>query len=506
MKLAVEFMKRFKGLERAYGTYNLKRTKKITRQGEKIVGKPATVHHQVTNQLWLDHLEGRNGIGIVPIRDDSTCLFGAIDVDTYTGLNIKKVIADVKRQELPLIPCRSKSGGVHLFCFVKEPIPAIVMRDKLSSFAAILGFGNSEIFPKQTEILADRGDIGQWINMPYFNYKNTNRYAFNDDLSSMSASEFITAIDKVWFTEKEFIAFTVNVISDISDGPPCLQYLITKGFTAGSRNDGLFNVAVYLKKSSPDNWEGLLDDYNERYFQPSLSTAEVMNIVKSVRRRDYNFTCEKSPLKQHCNISLCRSRQFGIGGLTGMPQLTGLTKYDSRPPIWFLDVDGGGRLELSTEELQSQPRFQRKCMETLNQMPPAVKNTTWQGLIQTLLENVVIIEAPTDASPRGMLFEYLERFCTARSQARTKDEIILGKPWTEDNFHYFRIIDFIQYLERNRFKEFKVNKICSMLKESGGDHSFFRIKGKGVNVWQFPEFSRQNEPFNTPKFEEEDVF
>ena len=36
-----------------------------------------------------------------------------------------------------------------------------------------------------------------------------------------------------------------------------------------------------------------------------------------------------------------------------------LTKQDSEPPIWFLDVEGG-RLELETDDLLNQNRFQTK--------------------------------------------------------------------------------------------------------------------------------------------------
>ncbi len=501
--LSIKLMERFRGLERAYGTYDLKRMK---REGDKIVGRAITVQDKVTWELWRNHLNGVMGVGIIPICDDSTCKFGVIDIDIYKGPYIKKLIKDIKNLDLPLIPCRSKSGGVHCFTFVKEPVPAFLMREKLSDFAAVLGFGGSEIFPKQTEILSERGDVGQWLNMPYFNYKNTDRYAFKEDLSPMSIEEFLKAIDNVWFTLKEFKAFTINLLSDISDGPPCLQYLITRGFSPGTRNDGLFNIAVYLKKSSPDNWKQILDDYNERFLSPPLRTSEIQQIIKSVKRKEYNFTCERAPLKSYCNLSLCRSREYGIGQLSGMPQLTGLTKFDSKPPIWFLDVDGGGRLELTTEDLQSQLKFQKRCMEGLNSMPPSVKAGTWQALIQGLLEVVTIIEAPFDASPRGMLFQYLEMFCTARAQAMNKDEILLGKPWTFENFHYFRIIDFMSFLERNRFKDFKVNHICSILKEHGSEHIFYVLKGKGVNVWKVPEFAQQTEAFETPDFEKEEVF
>ncbi len=145
-------------------------------------------------------------------------------------------------------------------------------------------------------------------------------------------------------------------------------------------------------------------------------------------------------------------------------------------------------------------------MEGLNSMPPTVKATTWQGVVQALMENVTIIEAPMDASPKGMLFEYLERFCTSRAQARNKDELLLGKPWSQGQCHYFRVVDFMAYLERQRFREFPVNRVCSIFREYGGEHTYFKLKGKGVNVWKIPEFARQNEPFDTPYFEQDEVF
>ena len=40
-------------------------------------------------------------------------------------------------------------------------------RDKLIEWAGELGYANCEIFPKQIEIKADRGDTGNFLNLPY---------------------------------------------------------------------------------------------------------------------------------------------------------------------------------------------------------------------------------------------------------------------------------------------------------------------------------------------------
>lgn len=496
-------MDRFHGLERAYGTYDLKRAKKKQRIGEKIVGSVKTIQKEITPRLWKDHLEGRTGIGIVPIRDDSTCFFGAIDIDVYKGLDVLSLFQQIDKEDMPLVPFRTKSGGIHLFCFVTEAVPASLMREKLEEFAAVLGHGGSEIFPKQDEILSERGDIGQWINMPYFDGNNTNRYAFNINGERVSLNDSLKLIDSKRMSPKEFESYTTNTADSIEDGPPCLQYLCARKFSSGTRNDGLFMLAVYLRKKSETTWEVNLDDYNAKYMDPPLSSSEVSGVVKSVSRKDYGFTCNRPPFKTHCNNPLCRTREFGIGQINGFLQMTSLTKYDSQPPTWFVDVDGGGRLELTTSELQQQGRFQKRCMEALNMMPPVMKITEWQKLIQMLMESVIVIEAPADASPKGLLFEYLERFCTSRANARNKEEILLGKPWTDEGFHYFRIADFMAYLERHRFKDFKVNQICSMIREAGGDHSVKKLKGKTVNVWKISEYAQQTEGFDTPAFEEE---
>ena len=42
--------------------------------------------------------------------------------------------------------------------------------------AAGIGYGGVEIFPKQREVLVDRGDIGSWLNMPYFEGETSVRY------------------------------------------------------------------------------------------------------------------------------------------------------------------------------------------------------------------------------------------------------------------------------------------------------------------------------------------
>jgi hypothetical protein len=490
-KAAEKFMELFHGLERAYGTYDLR--KKSARGDKKILGEAVTLREPVTKQLWEDHLAGRRGLGIIPIRDDCTSYFGAIDVDIYEGLDVREVLKKINSNELPLTACRTKSGGLHLYTFLNEPTPARVVRQKLSHYAAILGYADSEIYPRQDEVLASRGDMGQWINMPYFNGDETDRYAYDDVGEGMTPDTFLKSAFHRRKTQKEFEAYTVDLLPDLSDGPPCLQLLVSRGFMAGTRNDGLYNLGIYLKRKSPDGWQSMMNDFNVRFFDPPLLASEVEALIKSLKKKDYEYSCGKSPLRPHCNSGVCRTRKFGVGALLDMPVLTALTKFDTSPPIWFVDVEGGGRLELETDDLQNQIRFQRVCLNALNVMTPVVKPAIWADIVRNLLEHVTIIEVSNDTSMAGQLTELLETYCTSMARARSIDELLIGKPWTDRGRTYFRLSDFLAYLDRKKFKGPGAHKVASMLKDRGGESEFIRLRGKGINVWSIPKFDEVQE-------------
>ena len=169
------FIDLFSGLKRAHGcTY----VEKKGADGTKIKGKSFVKREAVTEKLWQNHLNGiEPSLGIIPIDENNECRWGCIDVDKY-NLNHKKLINLINNNQLPLTLCRSKSGGAHIFIFTTVPVEAKLIRDKLTSISAFLGFGNAEVFPKQVE-LKSKDDTGNFLNLPYFNSTKTTRYAFN---------------------------------------------------------------------------------------------------------------------------------------------------------------------------------------------------------------------------------------------------------------------------------------------------------------------------------------
>jgi hypothetical protein len=131
----------------------------------KIKSTACTLPGAATEHLWRAHLDGRHPLGVMPIRRDSTCSWGSIDVDDY-ALDVVTVVGRVRKAGYPLVPCRSKSGGLHLFLFLREPEPAAAVRKCLAAIASALDYPDAEIFPKQDQLAED--DKGSWILVPYF--------------------------------------------------------------------------------------------------------------------------------------------------------------------------------------------------------------------------------------------------------------------------------------------------------------------------------------------------
>jgi hypothetical protein len=503
--LATRFMQLFDGHRGAYGTYDIF----DKQQGIKLDGKAVTRRAAVVEAIWQDHLEGKTGIGIVPIRDDNSCKFGAIDIDEYKGFDLKQIVDDCQKVKAPVVVCRSKSGGAHIYLFIDDAMPAVDMRRKLQELAEAVGYADAEIFPKQDVVLSERGDVGNWINMPYFEGSKTTRYGVKEDGSPMQPEEFCDFAEGIRVTRAEFIKlkFTLKRAARAmyKDAPPCIEHLMKNGFETGARNNGLFNVGVFARKLKPEGWQPLVMQIHKESFDPPLSGQEFENVMRSLDGKDYQYTCAKPPIRQHCNPGLCRTRKYGVGGGgPSTPRLSSLQKYNTDPPIWFLDMDNGSRLSLATEDLQNQSGFQKRCMEVLNYMPAKMSQQAWNQMIQALLQDVVVIEAPQDSSPQGQFEELVERFMTGKAQAKHLDEILLGKPFHDQKkrLHLFRLADLLSYFDKQKFKDFKLNQISSGLRDMGGTTHVYRLNGKRATVWEIPEFDFQDKGHETPDFAE----
>jgi hypothetical protein len=499
--LAEKFADLYQGLKRAHGGYTLSNTASPKGKAE---GRAVTLFEEVTIEKWRAHLSGTAGIGIVPINEDNKCWWGAVDIDVYEDGLLAKIEEATRRLALPVVCLRTKSGGVHVTCFLTEPVDARIVRGKMMEIAAALGYSGVEVFPKQTRLAGEK-DCGNWLNMPYFNAENSNRYALYKN-QQLTAEQFTKLAEALRCTPEQLVALEVSEGSHFSDGPPCLQTIAQNGgLGMGGRNEGLFAMGVYCRLKHPDSWEAELDTLNQELVTPPLSSKEVQMLVKSLGRKEYFYPCAKPPISAFCNKEACKHRQFGIGQDNQAPSvdLGRLVKICTDPPTWIIDVEGA-RFELETEDLMSQTKFAKLCIERINIWPTPVRPQVWQRLVQERLTNVELIEAPKEASTDGRFLWHLEQFCTTTAFARSKDELLLGKPFTENGRHFFRSEDLMRYLYQHHFRDLTARRAWSLLRsKASARHEQFQLKGKCVQCWSVNEFQKQTEEFDATKNKEE---
>jgi hypothetical protein len=155
----------------------------------------------------------------------------------------------------------------------------------------------------------------------------------------------------------------------------------------------------------------------------------------------------------------------------------------------------------------NQMTFQKACMEQLNFMPRSVAKPQWEGRISTLLIEMrdnesAIIEVAVDASISGQFYDYLEEFCRHMQVAQDKEEILLRRPWTEEEgkITYFRLRDFENFLKKNKFFEYKSHRIAQRLRDINGCSTVLKIKNRSIRVWQIPSFDLADLEITTPDF------
>ena len=146
-------------------------------------------------------------------------------------------------------------------------------------------------------------------------------------------------------------------------------------------------------------------------------------------------------------------------------------------------------------------------MEQLNFMPRTVSKIVWENRISGLMNEMkdnesAIMEVAEDASISGQFYDYLEEFCAHMQKAADKEEILLKRPWTDEDegLTYFRLKDFESFLKRNKFFEYKTHKMAQRLRDRGGESKLLKIKGRPVRVWTIPSFESGDIDFNKPNF------
>ena len=128
----------------------------------------------VTDQVVLDHLQGRHVIGVYPLLPDETCRLLAADFDGASWQeDVTAFVATCQRIGVPPAIERSRSGkGAHAWFFFSGPVPASVARqmgcylltETMSRRHQIGMASYDRLFPNQDTMPA--GGFGNLIALP----------------------------------------------------------------------------------------------------------------------------------------------------------------------------------------------------------------------------------------------------------------------------------------------------------------------------------------------------
>ena len=501
---AQRFTQLFKGKSNTYVRNELPKEK--PELGQKIKTKITNNEGKVDKELLSHHLDGDFGVGICPVNAEGKCYFGVLDIDYYKS-KIKRVLHFIKEYQLPLLPFRSKSGGLHVYLMLTKSVSAKTMRDTLNAISyyfsldTIYGKGKVEVFPKQEKAEG----FGSSVTLPYFNFENPYTYLLDLDGNPV---EFKEALDYIQhhFTTIESVKEALEHLP-YSDAPPCIQRILLSEEVGGEdtgRNNFLFSFAVYAKKKYGAGFEDYVNQINE-HFEVPLESAIVEQTCKSVKDNEYIYKCKDIPCNGFCNKIECKKREFGLGKDKGHfmdIEFGQLFRYMTAEPyyIWKLRLQGQEQRKdvVFKDEgyLLDQKNFAKMCIRYLNKAPYQVSNNDWNQTLNTILPNLIEVEVKQESDTSGLSVirnAFINYLSNKQARRECPYQIKVGLCVRQVNNgqakYFFTHKGFSDYL-RNQKISFDYNMLRETLKNFGAVEDVLQYTNAFGEIMHFPCWSK----------------
>lgn len=470
--------------------------------------KATTEKGPAPTEAWVRHLEGvAPGLGISPHTITNHCYFGVIDVDD-NAIDHVALAAQVVEYKLPLIVCRSRSGGAHLYVFFNEPVACALVVSKLEAWARSLGHAENldgrkiETFPRKAVNKAE--DSAPWINLPYFGMSS--RVAITPKGQEMTVDDFIHVAESLQVNEAELEVIRAQTGNEFEeDGPPCLQAIfeLPGHSVEGARNNHLAALATYFKFKYPDNWTDHLREHNEKYI--GKDNTEVGNVLKSYGKTGYTYRCTEQPIVAHCQKVICGRRAYGyktgieLAALNKMPPIENLRLRLSDPRVWVLTLKGKD-ISFGSAEILNPTIVKERVFDQLKIMIPDVKRSAWQKLIQDRCADAPEIAVPTMAGVEGAFITHVYEFLTVGSRnANSLEDVQRGNAYAKDGRIYFTHLALRKYLDAAKFKEYNDAQVWQQLERMGAKASQESVSGLTVELYSLADdITRQTDPYAIP--------
>ena len=489
-----KFIEYFSGLQRNYGFADLSEMMIDPQTGKNQPKKYGWTHRQITDQDYIDHLNGKKSIGIQPCNDEGMARFGAIDIDSkdYKDFSVKKYLDIIKSYDLPLIPVKSKSGGLHLYLFLKEPVKTLIIKKFLESLLFTLKLPlRTEIYPKQTELGKDsEGKFidGNFINLPYYN--KAERISINFDGKEFTFEQFVKVIEANLKTASELEEFSLAHVktvlqggpSEFDDGPPCLQ-MMTKNPLDDGRDRWLYNYMVFAKKRYQDKWEEMVIDAPKKYFLKDSNglvvddwgEKKIRDKIRSWKKDSTKgYTCTQEPIVNFCMKSECVKRKYGFLSDRKIlfPKLSTLVKIKYPEPEYTFNVElpNGESKSVKAKNIKQivlQEEIRSIIAAAADFVPPKVKSNEFQEVLDSLFPPKEELLPPKGTTPDEQLEEYLRDFVNG-PQAKSNASFKSGAVLVEGDHVYFKYQSFYNTLKNKDWKEDKSKTAEKIIHIGGG--------------------------------------
>ena len=296
------FIKLFSGRKDAYGMNNF------------------CMKSDLTPQIFKDHIEGIQRIGVYPIYDNKWINWIALDLDENDFEKLLTIKRRIDNLALKTYIERSKSKGFHLFCFFDEPVEAVKARLVFEFVLEELEI-IAELFPKQ-DITNETAPFGNYINLPLFGGDIKNGRTIFVDENNKPFIENVSQIHKIKLTSAKTLDSIISLhklsrkkvsIQETTEERrlptkelPCIEK-IKQGVPQGHRDNACFRLVINFKeKGIPrEDIETLIIKWNTKNTQP-LTDRQLEKVINSVFKGGYKSCgCDDAIILNYCNKEIC---------------------------------------------------------------------------------------------------------------------------------------------------------------------------------------------------------
>lgn len=501
-RLVKRFMQLFRGRTDWYGHRDLQSGNTWSEGARDAGGKLIKVEGRITKPIPLDrhqyeeHLNGIKGLRIIPITPDGNVWMACIDIDK-DDIDHVELARRIESFGFPMYVFVSKSHAAHVYIFfdgVGKPADGVIK--KLQEYALALGcerdYPKAEIFPVQAQV--DGDSQGNAINLPLWESEDPivgkmvdaqgNYYGLEDALNKI----------EVWSSKRK-LPLPLRTVG-FNDGPPCLETLHSKGgFPAGQRNKGMYNVGVFMKKAFPEDWEERMEAYNKKFLSEPLNEKEMHDLMKSLRKKDYQYKCSDDPIASVCEREVCKTRLYGIKTLEEriaaeaeripLP-ISELKKYNTEPAEYAMKVNEVW-VRLASKELMNYNLLRVHLLGAMNLVPPMMTQKHWEAKLNVLMSKMEFIDMSEDCGNFKLALDMIDNLV----QNGRNDPIALVNndswlDWQEDTMGSFAYITMpgLNLHLINMRNAIDVPQLAVLLHQTNWEHMTIRVNGRSTRVWR----------------------